>query len=119
MSEEAIERRLHELRKLGERHAKAVANKTELEHGRKILLAELMKQYMINSNGKLESVNAQEREARSDPRYKKHIKRLAVLTGQEIKFRWQKRLIEINYETWKVKQYNMAQEARAYGVEKT
>jgi hypothetical protein len=71
MSEEYIERRMHELRKLGKDHADAKKNLTKLDHGRKILLSVIMKEKMINSNtGKMDSVNAQEREARADDRYK-------------------------------------------------
>ena len=43
MSEEYIERRMHELRKLGKDHADAKKNLTKLEHGRKILLSVIMK----------------------------------------------------------------------------
>ena len=75
MSEEYQEQQIHKLRELGKDHAKAKGQVTLLDHGRKILLAKLMKEHMINSNtGKLDSVASQEREGRSDPRYKEHIK---------------------------------------------
>ena len=48
-----------------------------------------MKEKMINSNtGKMDSVNAQEREARADDRYKKHIDNLADAVGKEAELNW-------------------------------
>ena len=74
---------------------------------------------MINSNtGKLDSVNAQEREARSDDRYKQHIDELADAVGEEAKWNWEKKMIEINFETWKTKMINQMKEAKHYGLKK-
>ena len=50
-----------------------------------------MKEYMISSNtGKLESAVSQEREARADERYKKHIDKLAEAVRQEAELSWEK-----------------------------
>ena len=66
MSEEITEQHMHILRGLGKDHAKAKGQLSLLDHNRKILLSTLMKEKMINSNtGKMDSVNAQEREARA------------------------------------------------------
>ena len=63
MSEEITEQHMHKLRELGKKYAKAKAELSFLDHNRKILLAKLMKEHQINSNtGKMDSVNAQERE---------------------------------------------------------
>jgi hypothetical protein len=108
MSEEITEQHMHKLREIGTNHAKAKQNLEKLQHGRKILLAVIMKEKMINSNtGKLDSVNAQEREARS-----------AKAVGEEAKWNWEKKMIEINFETWKTKMINQMREAKAYGLNK-
>lgn len=120
MSEDTLEMKLHDLRMIGQKHAEAKSKLTKLEHSRKILLATIMKEKMINSNtGKLDSVNAQEREARADDRYKQHIEALAIAVKEEAKWHWEKRIVEINFETWKTKTINQMKEAKHYGVQKT
>lgn len=120
MSEDTLEMKLHDLRMIGQKHAEAKSQLTKLEHSRKILLATIMKEKMINSNtGKLDSVNAQEREARADDRYKQHIEALAIAVKEEAKWHWEKRIVEINFETWKTKTINQMKEAKHYGVQKT
>jgi hypothetical protein len=119
MSEEILEMHMHRLRGIGESHAKAKQNLERLQHGRKILLAVLMKEKMINSNtGRMDSAVAQEREARADERYRKHIEELSAAVGEESKWHWEKKMIEINFETWKTKMINQMREAKAYGVQK-
>jgi hypothetical protein len=101
MSEEHTEKKMHELRKLGKDHAEA---------------KKIMKEKMINSNtGKMDSVNAQEREARADDRYKKHIDNLAEAVGKEAELNWEKYLVQINFDTWKTKTINKMQEYKNYG----
>ena len=47
---DVLEKKMHELREIGEKHAKARGNVSLLEHGRKILLSTIMKEVtkMIN-----------------------------------------------------------------------
>ena len=119
MSEEITEQHMHKLRELGKDHAKAKGQVTLLDHGRKILLAKLMKEHMINSNtGKLDSVASQEREGRCDPRYEEHIKALAIAVQNEAELSYKKTIININFETWKTKMINQMKEAKDYGVKK-
>ena len=119
MSEEITEQHMHKLRELGEKHAKAKGQLSLLDHNRKILLSTLMKEKMISSNsGKLESVNAQEREARADQRYTDHIKALAIAIEKESELAWEKEIVRINFETWKTKMINQMREAKDYGVKK-
>ena len=119
MSEEITEQHMHKLRELGKDHAKAKGQMTLLDHGRKILLAELMKEHMINSNtGKLDSVASQDREARSDPRYEEHIKALAIAVQNEAELSYEKTIININFETWKTKMINQIKEYKNYGNKK-
>ena len=48
MSEEVLEQKLQKIREIGEKHAKAKSELARLEHGRKILLAVLMKKFMMH-----------------------------------------------------------------------
>ena len=119
MSEEYQEHQIHKLRELGKKYAKAKAELSFLDHNRKILLAKLMKEHQINSNtGKMDSVNAQEREARADKRYSDHIKALSIAVEKESELAWEKEIVRINFETWKTKTINMMKEAKDYGVKK-
>ncbi len=119
MSEEYKEQQIHKLRELGKDHAKAKGQVTLLDHGRKILLAKLMKEHMINSNtGKLDSVASQEREGRCDPRYEEHIKALAQAVQNEAELSYEKTIININFETWKTKMINQMKEYKNYGNKK-
>ena len=119
MSEEITEQHMHKLRELGKKYAKAKAELSFLDHNRKILLAKLMKEHQINSNtGKMDSVNAQEREARADQRYIDHIKALAIAIEKESELAWEKEIVRINFETWKTKVINQMREAKDYGVKK-
>jgi len=116
MSEDVLEQKMEELRKLGEDHAKAKGQLSLLDNNRKILLATLMKDHMISSNtGKLESVNAQEREARADPKYQNHIKALAIAIENESKLNWEKKLVDMNFEAWKTKTISQMKEYKKYG----
>ena len=119
MSEEITEQHMHKLRELGKKYAKAKAELSFLDHNRKILLAKLMKEHQSNSNtGKMDSVNAQEREARADQRYIDHIKALAIAIEKESELAWEKEIVRINFETWKTKVINQMREAKDYGVKK-
>ena len=119
MSEEYQEQQIHKLRELGKSHSKAKGQVTLLDHGRKILLAKLMKEHMINSNtGKLDSVASQNREARADARYVDHIKALSIAVQNEAELSFEMTIVRINFETWKTKMINQMKEAKDYGVKK-
>ena len=68
--------------KYGKRHAKAKAERIYLEEYRKSLKAILMKRSLENT------VNAQEREAYSDPEYTQHLKALQAAVETEEEIRW-------------------------------
>ena len=119
MSDEYQELQINQLRELGKKYAKAKGELSFLDHNRKILLAKLMKEYMINSNtGKLDSVASQEREARADQRYIDHIKALAIAVQNEAELAYEKIIININFETWKTKMINQIKEYKNYGNKK-
>ena len=58
MSEEYIEKKMHQLRELGKNHANAKKNLTKLEHGRKILLSVIIYyvHYFLGVLGKSEKI---------------------------------------------------------------
>ena len=113
MSEEAKEKKLHELRQVGIQHAKAKRDVTVLEHGRQIILADLMKKYMKQGE---KTAAAQEREARADPLYKHHIEALAEAIERELKWAWEKKIVDIKFEEWKTNMINQTIERKNYNV---
>jgi|TARA_R110000772_G_scaffold42740_2_gene98997 hypothetical protein len=110
---DALEMKMHQVRTIGEEYAKAKAQMCLLEHGRKILLATIMKEVML-LGGKMETAAAQEREARADQRYIDHITALSIAVGNEAKWQWEKKVVELNFETWKTKMINQTVERKSY-----
>jgi len=109
------EARIQEIRDTVEKYAVAKSNVVHLDHGRKILLSTLMKQHLKNDQGKELSVNAQEREARSDPEYLAHIDKLKEAHYHEVIYRWELKLVEMKFERWKTNMYSQAKEYKHYG----
>ena len=106
--DDLLEFKLEKLREIGLKHAQAKHKLAIMEHGRKILLAKLM-------TGKELPVNAQEREARSDERYQNHITSLGIAIEEEAKWAWEKKIVDINFESWKTKMINSTVEKKHYG----
>ena len=50
-----------------------------------------------------------------DVKYEEHIKALAEAVQQEAEWAWQKKIVEINFETWKTKMINQTVEKKNYG----
>jgi len=111
MQDSNKEKVLHNLREVGIKHAEAKRKLTILEHGRQILLADLMKEYMLSGE---KTVAGQDREARADDRYKKHIEALGYAIEEEIKWAWEKKIVEINFEKWKTDMINNTMERKHY-----
>ncbi len=112
MSEDAKEEQMHTLREVGKKHAAAKRNLTVLEHGRQIMLSDLMKEYMLKGE---KTAAGQEREARADPRYKEHIEALGIAVEEELKWAWEKKIVDINFEKWKTNMINQTIERKKYG----
>ena len=74
-----------------------------------------MKKHMLKPNGKELSVNAQEREALSDPEYADHIQKLKNAVYDEAKFRWDMKLAEMKFERWKTLTIAQMKEYKQYG----
>ena len=113
--DDLLEFKIEKLREIGLRHAEANHKLALLENGRKILLAKLMKEKQLNKTGKELPVNAQEREARSDERYQNHITSLGIAIEEEAKWSWEKKIVDINFESWKTKLINATVEKKHYG----
>jgi len=113
--DDSLEKRLNELRKIGDKHAAAKKQLSILDHGRKIMLSKIMKEKQINSSGKLESVSAQEREARATKEYQNYIEQLGQAIEEESKWAWQKEIVRINFEIWKTRMINSVVEKKHYG----
>ena len=114
MSELELEKKLHEIREIGEKYAKAKGNRVELEYSRHIVKADLMKEAMLRSTD-FKSAAAQEREAYASPRYKEHIKSLAYAIEEEEGLEWQKKIIQFKFEMWKTTTIHQIVEKKNYG----
>ena len=71
-----------------------------------------MKEYMLKGE---KTAAGQEREARADPRYKEHIEGLGIAVEEELKWAWEKKIVDINFEKWKTNMINQTIERKKYG----
>ena len=113
MSDEAIERRMIELREVAAKFATKFAHKEYLEEFKKSKLAILMKQAEREGFG---SAVAQEREARAHPEYLELLKGLEAATEESEALRWQLKLAEIGVDVWRTQQSNKRVERKGYGA---
>jgi hypothetical protein len=112
MSEDAIERRMAELRDLAGRFAKAYATREHLDEFKKSKLAMLMKQ--AERDGAATSA-AQEREARANPQYLELLDGLRAAVEESEALRWQLKIAEIGAEVWRTRQSTRRAEMMGYG----
>ena len=92
MSEQELERRMEEIRQIGNDYATAKANLNYLEHYRKIRLAQMMKQKMASCNN------------------------MSVAKADlESKLAWSKKMVELKFEFWKTNQISAMSERKKYG----
>ena len=108
---DAIERRLTELRNIAKQYSKAEAQRVYLEEFRKSKLAILQKKYMPS----FDSVAAQEREARADPEFISLLEGLRVATEDAHRLRWELEVARIGASLWQTSQATKRQEMKAYG----
>ena len=113
MSDEAIERRMQELRQTAIRWAKANAQREYLDEFKKSKLAILMKQAEV---GGFSTAAAQEREARAHPDYLGLLEGLRDACEAAESLRWELRLAEAAIEIWRTKQANNRAERKGYGA---
>jgi hypothetical protein len=93
--------------KHGKRYAKAKADRIYLEEYRKSLKAILMKRSLENA------VNAQEREAYSDPEYVKLLQGLKEAVEVEEEIRWGLVAAQARIEVWRTQSANDRAEGKA------
>jgi hypothetical protein len=105
-----VEQRLHELRELAKKYAKAKAECTYLNEFRKSKLAILMKK----ASAYHDTNAAQDREARSDPEYLELLKGLRVATEESEKLRWELEIAKMGAELWRTEQSTKRAEMQGY-----
>lgn len=110
---EKIEKRLHELRQQAAAYSKAEADRTKLNHYRKIVLAELMKEAQAKG---IDTVAGQDRDARTQPRYKELIDNLHTATHIAEENLWLLRIAMRGSSLWQSEQATLRAELQAYGV---
>jgi hypothetical protein len=111
--EQAVERRLDELRKLGDQAAKAKKILVMAEEGKKSKLAVLMKKYAAKG---FDSAVAQEREARADPEMAQFIEAWGIAVEEYESARWQLEVAKIGVSAWQTVEATKRAEMKGYGV---
>lgn len=81
--------------------AKFKAQRTSLEHYRKILKARLMKKAMREG---VKTAQAQEREAYSSAEYEQIVEAIEVATEQETKLYWELTLFQTEVNVWRTEE---------------
>ena len=113
MSEQELEKRMEEIRQIGNNYATAKANLNYLEHYRKIRLAQMMKEKLSNCTNM--SVAKADLEARAEKEYIKLCQDLKNAVQQESKLAWEKKMVELKFEFWKTNQISAMSERKKYG----
>jgi len=113
MSEQELEKRMEEIRQIGDSYASAKANLNYLEHYRKIRLAQMMRQKMSTCANM--SVAKADLESRAEEEYIKLCKDLKNAVEQESKLAWSKKMVELKFEFWKTNQISAMSERKKYG----
>ena len=113
MSEQELEKRMEEIRQIGDSYASAKANLNYLEHYRKIRLAQMMRQKMSTCANM--SVAKADLESRAEEEYIKLCQDLKNAVEQESKLAWEKKMVELKFEFWKTNQISAMSERKKYG----
>ena len=108
-----IEKRLHELRELAAKYAKAEAQRVYIEEFKKSKLAQLMKSAEARGHA---TAAAQEREARASDQYVELLNGLQVATEEAERSRWELKIAEMGAELWRTQQASLRAERRGYGA---
>lgn len=108
----AIENRLHQLREIAGKYAKAEAERTYLDEFKKSQLAILMAK--AETKG-VTTVAAQERDARADKEYLGLLQGLKIATEEAERLYWELQIARMGAGLWQTEQANMRSERRAYG----
>ncbi len=111
---EALESRLHELRQQARLYAEAHSKRIYLEHFRKSKLAILMKR--LAKEQRLETVNAQEREALAHPEYLEVLEGLREATEIAERYGWELKIAMQGSSLWQTQQATLRAELKALGT---
>lgn len=103
-----IDKALAYLRDTAETAAKARATRLYLDDFSRVLKATIMSEHLA------EPVNAQERYAYSDTRYKNHLAALQLAIYEDEKARFMRGAAEAKIEAWRTYQANLRAEGKAY-----
>tara|TARA_R100000458_G_C8252289_1_gene228995 strand:- start:548 stop:889 length:342 start_codon:yes stop_codon:yes gene_type:complete len=113
MSEQELEKRMEEIRQIGNDYASAKADLNYLEHYRKIRLAQMMKEKMSTCANM--SVAKADLESRAEEEYIKLCQDLKNAVEQESRLAWSKKMVELKFEFWKTNQISAMSERKKYG----
>lgn len=108
ISDEALEKALDYLRDSAEETARKRAERLYLDDFSKVVRATIMSEHLA------EPVNAQERYANSDIRYKNHLEGLRQAIFEDEKARFLRDAAAVKIEVWRSQQANMRAEGKAY-----
>ena len=112
LDQQAIEKRLHQLRELGKQAAKAKSDMVKLEEGKRSTLAILMKKYAAMG---IDAANAQEREARADPEMLKLIETWGTAVEIYESARWELEVAKLGVSLLQTQAATQRVEMMAYG----
>ena len=108
ISDEQLDRALDYLRDSATQAAQARANRLHLDDYSRVLKATIMAEHLA------EPVNAQERWAYSDIRYRNHLEGLKVAIFEDEKHRYLRDAASVKIEVWRSEQANQRAEGKAY-----
>lgn len=109
----SIEQRLHELRGIASKYAKAEAQRAYLEEFKKSKLSMLMKAFEVEG---IKTAAGQEREARAHGDYVELLEGLRTATEEAEKLYWELQIARMGAGLWQTEQANQRAERRAYGT---
>ena len=112
LDQQAIEKRLHQLRELGKVAAKAKSDMVKAEEGKRSLLAVLMKEYAAKG---YDAANAQEREARADKRMHDMIEAWGTSVEIYESARWELEVAKLGVSLLQTQAATQRVEMMAYG----
>ena len=108
VTDEALEKALDYLRDTADDSAQRRANRLYLEDYSRVLKATIMAEHLA------EPVNAQERFAYSDLRYRNHLEALKTAIFEDEKARFLREAAAVKVEVWRSYQANLRAEGKAY-----
>lgn len=108
ISDEQLEKALDYLRNTAEDAAQARADRLYLDDFSRVLRATIMSEHLA------EPVNAQERYAYCDVRYKNHLEGLKAAIYKDERFRFLRDAAAVKVEAWRSFQANLRAEGKAY-----